>query len=273
MSIAFQNTGRVALVRDITQHAGNLAVPHFVVHLSRKLEVVALVVDRPRPAVLDDDAPVGGRDDVVERDVALAGKQRDVRHALKLHGVPRLGERTSVRAPDTRQAFDPFRLFARGLVVLEHALLDDEPLIGRHPLIVPGHARERAFLRAVGLHVHELRAVAQLADRLVGRGDEARARVVGLLANRAVQLCRVADRFVNGQPEVCRVEDEVVLTGLDALRREPLGRDRRPALGVARNVERLDVLPALSRWRRFVLVGLEISRCGGGGAEIRDRRG
>ena len=49
---------------------------------------------------------------------------------------------------------------------------------------------ERAFLRAVGLDVHEGRAEAQLADHLLRRRDEARAGVVGLLADRAIELGR-----------------------------------------------------------------------------------
>ena len=51
---------------------------------------------------------------------------------------------------------------------------------------------------------------------LVERG-EARAREVGLVAEHAVQFRGVADGFVDGQPQVGRVEHEVVLPGLDRL--------------------------------------------------------
>ena len=89
---------RVALVGDVLQHADDLAVAHLVERLAGELEVVALMIDRPRPAVLDDDAALGGGDDVVEADVLLARQERDVRHALELHRVPRLGERAAVRS-------------------------------------------------------------------------------------------------------------------------------------------------------------------------------
>ena len=118
---------------------------------------------------------------------------------------------------------------------------------------------ERALLRAVGLDVHELRAVLELADHLLRRRDEARARVVGLVAHRAIELGRVADRFVDREPEVRRIEDQIVAPGFDGLGRQLLGGERRPALGVARHVERLDVLPALPARRQLLAVGLEIA--------------
>ena len=80
----------------------------------------------------------------------------------------------------------------------------------------------------------------------------------------------MADRFVNREPEVGRIENQVVLTGLDALRRHLLGGERRPALGVARHVERLDVLPALPRGASLVLVDLELAAVADGGR--RERR-
>ncbi len=174
---------RVALVGHVAQHAHHLAVAHFVVGLAGELEVVALVVDRPGAAVLDHDAPVGRGDDVGQRDVLLARQQRHVGHALELHRVPRLGVGAAVRARHAGQLLDLRGLLARGLVVLEDALLDQQPAIGRHAFVVPRHSRQRPLLRAIGLHVHLCRAIGQLADHLLGRGDEARAGVVGLLAD------------------------------------------------------------------------------------------
>ena len=69
----------------------------------RELEVVALVVDRPRAAIANEDAALGGGDDLIDADVLLARQQRDVRHALERHGVPRLA-RTSSRASATRRS-------------------------------------------------------------------------------------------------------------------------------------------------------------------------
>ncbi len=71
-------------------------------------------------------------------------------------------------------------------------------------------------------------------------------------ADRAIELRRMADGFMNRQPEVRRLEDEIVRARLDALRRQLLGRDRRPPLGVAGHVERLDVLPSLAARRELL---------------------
>ena len=95
-----------------------------------------------------------------------------------------------MRSADAGERPDARHLLARGLVVLEEALLDDQPLVGRHAFVVPRDAGERAFLRAIGLDVHEGRTEAQLADHLLGRRDEARAGVVGLLADGAIELRR-----------------------------------------------------------------------------------
>ena len=40
----------------------------------------------------------------------------------------------------------------------------------------------------------------------------------------------MADRLVNREPQIGRLENEIVLPGLDALRRQLLGRQRRPSL-------------------------------------------
>src|SRR5688572_7143970 len=63
--------GCVALVRDIAQHAGDFSVAHLMVRLPGELKVITLVVDRPRAAIPDDDAPIGRRNDVVDRDIAF----------------------------------------------------------------------------------------------------------------------------------------------------------------------------------------------------------
>src|SRR6185369_14846567 len=42
---------RVALIGNVLQHAGNLAVADLVEGLPGELEVVALMVDRPRPTI------------------------------------------------------------------------------------------------------------------------------------------------------------------------------------------------------------------------------
>ncbi len=74
---------------------------------------------------------------------------------------------------------------------------------------------------AVAGDVHRRAAVAQGAQLV--RGGEGRSGVVGLVAQRAIELGGVPDRLVDGQPEVGGVDDQVVAPRLDAGCRELLG--------------------------------------------------
>src|SRR4029450_2445955 len=114
--------GRIALVRDVLEHAGDLSVLHFVERLTRELEVVALMVDRPGATVSDENAALGGGHDVVDADVPVARQERHIRHPLELNRVPRLGERAAVRSRDAGELLYPRHLLARRLVILEQAL-------------------------------------------------------------------------------------------------------------------------------------------------------
>src|SRR6185312_16103270 len=76
------------LVRYILQHSRDLALPDFVEDLSRELEVVALLVERPGSAVLDDNSPIRVGNYVIDRGVCITWKERYVRHALELNGIP-----------------------------------------------------------------------------------------------------------------------------------------------------------------------------------------
>ena len=116
--------------------------------------------------------------------------------------VPRLGERAAVRPGHAGELLDPRDLLARRLVILENTALDEQPLVCGHALVVPRDAGERAFLRPIGLDVHEVGAVAQLSEHLLGRRHEARAGVVGLFANRAIELRGVTDGLVDREPEI-----------------------------------------------------------------------
>ena len=93
--------------------------------------------------------------------------------------------------------------------------------------------RAAAFLRAVALNVHELRAVLERAEHLLRRRDEARAGVVRLVAHRAIQLGGMADRLVDREPEVRRVQHEIVAADVDRLRLELLRRFLAPLPRVA----------------------------------------
>src|SRR6185436_14357440 len=98
-----------------------------------------------------------------------------------------------MRSRDAVEVLNPFRLLAGRLIVLEHAVLDNQPLIRGNSLIVPRDARQRVRLRAIRLYVHERGSVFQLSDRLLGRRDETGARVVGLLTDGTVELRGVPD--------------------------------------------------------------------------------
>ena len=56
---------------------------------------------------------------------------------------------------DAGERRDPRRLLARGLVVLEDSLVDDQPLVRGNAFVVPRAEADRVFLRAVALDVHE----------------------------------------------------------------------------------------------------------------------
>ena len=93
------------------------AAADFVEDLAAELEVVALLIDRVRSSPDDVDAPIGGRDEIIHIEVALAGEERDVGHPLKLHVRPRLGVGAAVRARATRVGANPLHLIAGRLVV------------------------------------------------------------------------------------------------------------------------------------------------------------
>src|SRR6185436_20729671 len=117
------------------------------------------------------------------------------------------------------------------------------PLGGGDAVVVETDGGEAVLDRAVAGDVHEVGAVAQRAE-LVG-GGEAGARVGGLVADGAVVLGGVAHRLVDGEPEVGRVDDQVVRARGDAGRLHLLGQELgdRGELGL----DVREVLPALAR--------------------------
>src|SRR5262245_28186130 len=100
-----------------------------------------------------------------------------------------------MRPGDAGQLLNPRHLLTRRLIVLEDAFVDEEPRVGGYAFIVPGHAAQRAVLCTIGLDVHDRGTESQLPDRFLWRRHEARASVVGLFADRAIELGGVADRF------------------------------------------------------------------------------
>src|SRR6185295_16894614 len=68
---------RVGLVGNVAQHARLLAALDLPEHLAAELEVEPLVVDRPRTAAGDHDAVIGARDQIVDRALLRARRERD----------------------------------------------------------------------------------------------------------------------------------------------------------------------------------------------------
>src|SRR5690606_9174924 len=130
---------RAALICHVLQHARDPAVAHLIGNLAGELEVVALLIDGPRPTILHDDAPLCIGHDVIERDVLLARHERDVGHALEGDIAPGLRERAAVRAIHPGQRRDPRGLLTCGLIILEYSVLDDHPLVGGDSFVIPGY--------------------------------------------------------------------------------------------------------------------------------------
>ncbi len=128
--------------------------------------------------------------------------------------VPTVGEGAAVGA----LLADELRLADRHLVIHEDAVLDDGKFRadGAHAVVVVADGGEPALLAAVGDDVHQLAAVLELAELV--RRAESRAGEIRLPAERAIEFRGMADRFVDGQPEIGRVEDEIVVVGRDRLR-------------------------------------------------------
>ena len=148
-------------------------------------------------------------DDVVERGLLRGRRERHaVGHPLERHRPEVLG----VRRPARALLADPGSLLSRRLVSDEEAVLDDVEALRLLTVVVVAARGEPARRGLVAVHREVRAAVAELAE-LVGR-RERRPREVGLVAHRAVELGRVADRLVNDEPQVRRGEDDVALSRL-----------------------------------------------------------
>src|SRR5262249_16909273 len=100
----------------------------------------------------------------------------------------------------------PVRGLARREVAAEGAAGEEGRRARGHALVVPAEGAEAARAQRVGGEVDARRAVGEAAE-LIGR-EERGAGERDLLAERAVELRRVAARFVDLQRELRRVEDE-----------------------------------------------------------------
>src|SRR6185503_744392 len=115
----------VGLVGDVAQHRAQLAVLDLVEELAAELEVVALLVDGVGAVADDEDALLDLGDELLRRQLGLAGGERDVGHALELHVVPAVGVAAAVGGG----LADDVGLVADLLVVDEDAVLDQVPAL------------------------------------------------------------------------------------------------------------------------------------------------
>ena len=146
---------------------------------------------------------------------------------------------------DSRDRRGPADHVARGaLIVHEDAFVDDGVGRGRNAFVVPAHRCAAARFVPIRLDGHELRTELERPQDLLGRRKEGRAGVVGLVAERAIELGRVRDRFVDGEPQMRRMQHEIPRARLDRRGRELHGRLFRPPPDIRRQVQTGDVFPA-----------------------------
>ena len=202
------------LVGDVAELASDRAVADLEEPLTGELEVVALHVDAPRPVADDVDAAVDASTrSSVDRGLR-ARLKRHVGHPLDGDVLRRVGECTPVRALPAPSCGDA----AVGLVADEDAVLDEVPLLLGDAVVVVPDRRQTVLDDSVASDVEELGAVLQAAELVDGR--ERRAGVVGLVSEGAVELGRVPDALVDRQPEIGRIDDEIVGAGLNARGRQ-----------------------------------------------------
>jgi hypothetical protein len=156
--------------------------------LAAELEFVARVVDRPGRVGFHQHAMLDGADELVER--ALARFEIEIRHPVDRRSVPPIGARIG----DSRQSCARLGNGAAERP-LEDAVPDQVRPLGARAFVVERIAREFLGTSRIERDVQELGAVPVGAEHV--QGDEARAREVALVAEDAVELERMPDRFVD----------------------------------------------------------------------------
>src|SRR5580658_3569923 len=174
------------LIRHARKHAALLAAFNLPEGIAAELKIVALLVDGETAVALNEDAVVDARNQIARSYRRDAGREPHVGHALERNAGPGIRIAAAPRFLLTHQ----MGLIANGLIVLEHALLDDRKLSGENPVIVILHRRESAVVGTVSEHVEQLAAEGKISHFL--GGQETRARVIRFISKRPVQLSRVA---------------------------------------------------------------------------------
>ena len=184
-----------AAVARVLEHADALAVANLPADFAAELEVVALVVDGPTAVGLHVDGVVRV-EDLIER--LAARLQAHIGHADHWQARP------AVRAHASVGAVLPHGCsrFARGHIAREAAVADDVGALRGNAFVIE---RERSQARPVFqtriAHYVDDRGTILQGAQLIQR-EKAHAGVIGLAAQDAVKLNRVANRFVDLQRRV-----------------------------------------------------------------------
>src|SRR5829696_3227824 len=258
---------RTELVGHILEHAGNPTLLDLIEDLASELGIISLLINGEGTVPYNCDAVVGGRNEILPAHLSIPGKDRYVRHALKLNAAPVLGVRTAMR-PDWHLLLpvppvEPLGLFTRGLVIIENSVPHDQKVVGPDPFVVVAYGRYRSLLGAVSLDVHKLGSVLELAQDSARRRQKAGSGQVGLIPQRPIELGGMANGFVDREPEMGRVQDEIVLALPNGSGGELLRGFFCPALYVADQIHCLDVLPATARRRSHVPARLKVREISG----------
>src|SRR5579859_2624693 len=217
--------GRDAAVAGVFQHADALTVPDLPADLAPELKVVAFVVDRPALVGLHVNPVIGAENLRVRLRARL---EAYVGHADERDAGPSVGAHGAVRAFLTHRG----GRLARRHIANKMPIADDVGRVRGHALVVECECPQTgAVLQArVANNVHDFRGVLKFVQ-LVER-QKAHARVVGFGAKHAVQLNWMADRFMNLQPELRAVQNQI-----EAPLRALVGRvQRHRFLGHARSI-------------------------------------
>ena len=203
------------LVGDILDLGADLAVLDFVEELAAELGVEALLVDRERAVANDVDAVLDILDHIGDAQLGLAGLKADIGHALELHAAPGVGIAAAIRLLLAKN----MHLVADRLIIDELAVANKVPFLCRHTFIVIADIAKAADFGLVRRQIDLVAAVLEAGLALVERG-KAGASIIGFVAEHSIEFERVADRFMDRQPCVRRIEDEIIFAGLDRGRRQ-----------------------------------------------------
>src|SRR5579864_1558625 len=202
------HTGIPELRRDsaigrILEHTHSLAIANLPSDLASELEVVALVVDRPASVGFHRDRMAHPAKYFIQR--LLARKQAHVGHADERLPGPTGGPHCSVRARLSNRGGG----LPRRHVADELAAADDVRRLRRNAFVVERECAQAGPVLEPGVAycVDDLGAIAQIVQLV--EGQEAHAGVVGLRTQHAIQLNRVPDRFMDLEPDLAAVQNQI----------------------------------------------------------------